>query len=239
MRALLREKSAGRYLYLSNNNKVVQTGFLSAKCRYWQPCLPRWALGLEAKNSQLCFAEFFCQSVSAEQFSWLSFFSTKSEQVNIEPTVCVRCNLTEKNVLVQSWFYWRLTLFFCELRSRSLKGEIPVLFLGSRTKKKSVVSPGVFKIVENFCIKTTNILEDHKYFEEITIALKRWPSFDLKLLPKFLFKGLWENENFVRKWQLFCEKELVFWENYFFEKIVQVFIEIRMLKSIEKKFCSV
>ena len=67
----------------------------------------------------------------------------------------------------------KIDSFFCELRSRSLKGEIPVLFLESRTKKKSVFSPGVFKIVENFCIKATNILEDHKYFEEITIALKR------------------------------------------------------------------
>ena len=87
LRALLREKSAGRYLYLSNNNKVVQTGFLSAKCRYWQPCLPRWALGLEAKNSQLCFAEFFCQSVSAEQFSWLSFFLPNQSK----STLSLRC----------------------------------------------------------------------------------------------------------------------------------------------------
>jgi len=36
----------------------------------------------------------------------------------------------------------KIDSFFCELWSKSLKGEIPVLFLDSRTKKKSVVSPG-------------------------------------------------------------------------------------------------
>jgi len=36
----------------------------------------------------------------------------------------------------------KIDFFFCELRSGSLKGEIPVLFLESRTKKKSVFSPG-------------------------------------------------------------------------------------------------
>ena len=80
-------------------------------------------------------------------------FSTKSEQVNIEPTVCVRCNLTEKKCVGSKLILLKIDSFFCELRSRSLKGEIPVLFLDSRTKKKSVVSPSVFKVVENFCIK--------------------------------------------------------------------------------------
>ena len=56
----------------------------------------------------------------------------------------------------------KIDSFFCELRSRSLKGEIPVLFLDSRTKKKSVVSPGVFKIVENFCNKILNDCEKMK-----------------------------------------------------------------------------
>ena len=68
----------------------------------------------------------------------------------------------------------KIDSFFCELRSRSLKGEIPVLFLDSRTKKKSVVSPGVFKVVENFCIKFPEDCEKMtNYFEKTAIILKR------------------------------------------------------------------